>query len=142
MEESKSLETTRQDKERQDSQEAKTFTQEEVDEIVKKRLARERRRADTFEQEQTEIDKTRDLRERELKIMAKEKLLDAGMPTMLADILRYDDDESLEKAIETIKNLDLSKERGVPKGWGQRHSTSTRNADAIRKAMGLDRKGV
>ena len=119
----------------------KTFTQEEVDEIVRKRLARERKRtgADgSLDGNNTGDDREKALELRELKLTAKEKLLESGMPVSLADILRYDDEESLEKAIETIKNLE--KNREAPKAWGQRQNgRKSSDADQIRKAMGLAR---
>lgn len=119
----------------------KTFTQAEVDEIVRKRLARERKKAgidDNSDSDNAGNDKEKSLEDRELRLMAKEKLLDSGMPTSLADILRYSDETSLEKAIETIKNLE--KNQGTPKAWGQRQNArKSDNGDPIRKAMGLNR---
>lgn len=117
--------------------EQKTFTQEEVNEIIRKRLERERRKAESGSEPETGSDRERTLEERELRVMAREKLIDAGMPSSLADVLRYSDEKSLEKAMETIKNLD----RGVPKSWGERQSSRRNsNVDPYRKAMGLDRR--
>lgn len=128
------LETAQQENQ---NQEPRTFTQEEVDEIVRKRLARERKKTDANNDQESGSDREKTLEDRELKVMAREKLLDAGMPSSLADVLRYSDEKSLEKAMETIKNLD----RGVPKSWGERQSSRRNsNVDIYRKAMGLDRR--
>ena len=79
----------------------KTFTQAEVDEIIRKRLARERRKTETESntdgEQETGDDREKTLEERELRVMAKEKLLDSGMPSNLADVLRYSDEKSLEQ---------------------------------------------
>lgn len=111
----------------------KTFTQEEVDDIVKNRLARERRKLEAAKE--SEPDGEKSLKERELRVTAREKLLDAGLPTSLADILRYSDEKSIEQAIEAIKNL---KQGPVGKAWGARMGGHKMQSDPIRKAMGLD----
>lgn len=138
MEDNKNMNTQKEDLE---LQEPKTFTQEEVDEIVKKRLARERRKADPGESAEMDSDREKDLDARELRIMAKERLQDAGMPVELADVLRYSDEESLEKAMETIKTLNQGA-YAPRKGWGERHSRGGVSAarDPIREAMGLGQK--
>lgn len=119
----------------------KTFTQAEVDEIVRKRLARERKKTgldDNSDGDNAGNDREKSLEDRELRLMAREKLFESGMPTSLADVLRYSDEKSLEKAIETIKNLDKNQES--PKAWGNRMGTrKSDNSDPIRKAMGLNR---
>lgn len=117
-------------------QEDRTFTQEEVDEIVRKRLARERKRTEPDSGD----DREKSLEERELKVMAREKLLAEGMPSQLADILRYSDEETLEEAMNTIKSLQISKEPRA--AWGQRQLSrgGERYDTAIRRAMGLQQK--
>ena len=119
----------------------RTFTQAEVDEIVRNRLARERKKKgldDNSDGDNAGNDREKSLEDRELRLMAREKLFESGMPTSLADVLRYSDEKSLEKAIETIKNLNKNKE--APKAWGQRQSArKTSDSDQIRKAMGLNR---
>lgn len=126
----------------QGEHEEKTFTQQEVDEIVRSRLARERKRAGTGED--TRSDREKSLDERELHLMARERLFDEGMPSQLADILKYTDEDSLDAALEVIKGLNLSNsEAPKAKSWGQRHSSaggSDAEALKIRDAMGLNRK--
>jgi len=123
------------------TQEERTFTESEVNEIVQNRLARERRKTDRAD---SGNDRETNLNDRELKIMAKEKLLDMGMPTKLADLLRYDNEESLEEAIEAFNSLigGTGKNEEKPKSWGQRQHGSKRNTESekIRAAMGLSYK--
>lgn len=126
-----------------DTQEERTFTESEVNEIVQNRLARERRKND---REDSGSDRIANLDDRELRIMAKEKLLDMGMSTKLANLLRYDDEESLEDAIEAFNSLiggaGGNKEE-KPKSWGQRHAGAgirKTEEERIRQAMGLNHK--
>ena len=134
MEDNRNIDTQN---EEQDVQEAKTFTQEEVDEIVRKRLARERKRTEAGDGAEPAQDREKELDARELRIMAREKLQEAGMPMALADVLRYSDDKSLEKAMEIIMSLN----QAGSKSWGYRPSNGkTVTTDPFRKAMGLDHK--
>lgn len=122
-----------------DRGEERTFTQEEVEEIVKKRLARERKKAARgADGEDPLTERENSLAERELRLTARERLQEEGLPMSLADVLRYVDEETLDKAIEAIRNLNTE----GPKAWGQRQSGVGRNPveNQIRKAMGLDRK--
>lgn len=122
------------------TQEERTFTESEVNEIVQNRLARERRKSD---REDSGDDRETNLNDRELKITAKEKLLDMGMPTKLADLLRYDNEESLEEAIEAFNSLigGTGKKKEKPKSWGQRQNGAGKRkteSEQIRAAMGLN----
>lgn len=120
--------------------EEKTFTQQEVDEMIKKRLARERKKtAAEQESDASIIERTRLLDERELKMTAKEKLFEAGLPANLAEILKYQDEESLDNAINTVLNLKEQAKQG--KSWGERMSKGHQRSEEerIRAAMQLDR---
>ena len=119
-----------------DSQEECTYSQQEVDAIIRKRLARERRK---YEREFSgdETDREKALNARELKITAREKLVEAGMPSSLANVLRYEDEETLEEAIAAVANY----EKEPRKAWGERMGAHTYKPDRVRQAMGLDRKG-
>ena len=120
----------------------KTFTQEQLNAIVGERLAKERAKSEAA---LAEREKT--LRQRELAIIAREKLEEAGLNKALCDVLRYDDEESLDKAIVQLKSiqgfknnnehkefkpLDLGK---LPEGdpWLRRDDPDR----DLRKAMGL-----
>lgn len=126
--------------EQQKDQQEKLFTQEDVEEILKKRLARERRRYGREAGDGEEnSDREKDLAEREMKLLAKEKLMEAGMPLGLADVLRYSDEKTLDNAIQVVKNLNQASQD--KKAWGQRMQSQRGGPDQFRQAMGLDRKG-
>lgn len=84
----------------QTDQAGKTFTQEEVNRIVSDRLARdrERRAAELDEREKA-------VKARELAVIAVEKLTAAGLPKEMADVLKYDDEKTLDEAIEKISKM-------------------------------------
>lgn len=112
-----------------DNQEStKTFTQEDVDKAIQKRLARERKK---WEQEQlnqqTEAEKLagmnekqkkeyqekkkqeelekreKEITKRELSAQAKETLVDKGLPMDLADVLDYTDADACNASIERVE---------------------------------------
>lgn len=127
--------------EQQGNNEEKTFTQDEVNEIVRRRLARERMKNGSEEYSGT--DRERSLEERELHLMAREKLFNEGLPSQLADILKYSDEKSLDAALTVIKKLNIESEAPKAKSWGQRHSgggNQFTEATKIREAMGLNHK--
>ena len=113
--------------------EERVFTQEELEEILQKRLARERRNRPGTDGLQS---REKELENRELLVEAKERLAEAGLPAALAQVLRYEDKAAPEKAIDLISGLDTA--RSV--SWGQRPSGGRAAAqeDPIRRAMGLE----
>ena len=113
--------------------EERVFTQEELEEILQKRLARERRNRPGTDGLQS---REKELENRELLVEAKERLAEAGLPAALAQVLRYEDKAALEKAIDLISGLGTA--RSV--SWGQRPSGGRAAAqeDPIRRAMGLE----
>lgn len=126
--------------EQQENNEEKTFTQDEVNEIIRKRLARERMKSGSDEDSGT--DRERSLEKRELHLMAREKLFDEGLPSQLADILKYSDEKSLDAALKVIKELNIGSGAPKAKSWGQRQLSRGRDNEAtkIRDAMGLNHK--
>lgn len=78
----------------------RTFTQDEVNRIVSNRLAEDRakRTAELDEREKA-------VKARELAVIAAEKLAAAGLPKELTAVLKYDDEESLEAAINQLSTL-------------------------------------
>lgn len=78
----------------------RTFTQEEVNRIVSNRLSEDRakRAAELDEREKA-------VKARELAVIAAEKLAAAGLPKDLTAVLKYDDEESLEAAINQLSNM-------------------------------------
>ena len=113
--------------------EERVFTQEELEEILQKRLARERRNRPGTDGLQS---REKELENRELLVEAKERLAEAGLPAALAQVLRYEDKAALEKAIDLISGLDTA----WSVSWGQRPSGGRAAAqeDPIRRAMGLE----
>lgn len=126
-----------------EQQQEKTFTQEQVNAIVSKRLAEDRTsRASEFDKREKELN------QREMQIRAKELLAERGLPKNLADVLRYSDEESLKAAIDVIDKTRGFKESSVdteqnndkrkiienPLPSGQRDALIR---DPLRKAMGL-----
>lgn len=89
-----------------EQQQEKTFTQEQLNAIVGKRLAEQK------QQHEAELVKREtELNKREMSIKAKELLAEKKLPKELADVLKYDNEAELKKAIETIENA-----RGFSKG--------------------------
>lgn len=82
-----------------EQQQGKTFTQEQVNAIIGKRLAEQKAtmEADFVKREQ-------DLNKREMVMRAKELLAEKGLPKELSDVMRYDTEEELVKAIGTIEH--------------------------------------
>lgn len=122
-----------------DSQTEKTFTQSEIDNIVKGRIAKERKAWEKqLLDQQTEAEKLAGMSEkekkeyqvkkkqedldareaaitqRELTAQAKLQLADKGIPTELAEILNLADAESCKRSIETVeKAFQSSVEKAV-----------------------------
>lgn len=122
----------------------KTFTQAEVDDIVKNRLARERK-VKTDGGDFSEREKA--LNDREIRLMAREKLFDKRLPADLIDVMKFSDEKTLDEAIEKIEKIigkapGKAEEQGDPmirKSWGTSVSKgkAAKGGDPYRKAMGL-----
>lgn len=129
----------------------KTFTQAEVDEIVKERLSRERKKtAKLFDEGYlSEEMKEREaaLLKKELTYEAKERFEQLGYPGSLADLLNYQDkdsfEESFQRAVDIIKPLRKSiaekligeSSSGAPR-TGQRENYNAEE-QLLREAFGL-----
>lgn len=82
----------------------KMFTQQEVDRILKERLARERAKA--APQEPTEAEKReKDLTARENRLSCREYLLENSLPKELLDVLDTSDVAKFRRAAETVHGL-------------------------------------
>ena len=118
---------------------AKTFTQEELNAAVEKRIARERKQTEErikeavteaqklakmsaderAQHEKEELEKTLKQREteitkRELRAEAKSQLSDKGLPVELAEVLPYTDAETTNQALEAVEKVfRLAVEKGV-----------------------------
>ena len=124
----------------------KTFTQEEVNRIVQERLARVKNSSD----QNSLAEREQALTQRELRLDAREKLVDAGIPNDLLPLVDCSNKKNMDDSIALIgKYLGTAKARE-----GFRVSMSTRAAsngsssggdrgdspESIRAAMGLKGK--
>ena len=94
-------------------QKEKTFTQEEVNKIVEKRLNRERQRlAGVFNsgdpREAALAERERALTEKELRIDARETFRTEGLPEEVLDLLNYTDKESCDQSVELVRKVFMS----------------------------------
>lgn len=119
----------------------KTFTQEEVNNIVQQRLNREKGKADP-EREAALAAKELELEQRELQLKAKEMLSEKGLPKELGGIIRMEDENSLKKAVEMLAGLiNANKEQPQKSGFiiGSASDTDRYSGpDPYRKAMRLE----
>lgn len=130
-----------------EEQQEKTFTQEQVNAIVGKRLAEAKAANESAMSKREE-----ELNQREMQIRAKELLSEKGLPKKLADVLKYSDEESLISAIEVIEHTRGFKDspaEGEPKEDKKqrkilmdgiqlpRSQYGYDAGDPLRKAMGL-----
>lgn len=110
----------------------KTFTQEQVNQIVSDRLSRERVKADNALAEKEQA-----LVQREIMLTAREKLVERGLPVELCEALNTTTPEALEKALDIIQNTRLTRP-GRVNGAAPIDSDGTAvEFDDIRAAMGL-----
>lgn len=87
----------------------RTFTQDEVNEIVRKRLNKEREKiTKAFQEGSKESDleeRERNILKRELKADTLEKLAAAGMPYGLSELIDYSSKEECEKSLATVSKV-------------------------------------
>lgn len=118
----------------------KTFTQEDVNAIVGKRLAEEKAKGQAILAEREQ-----QLAQRELLLSAKEKLNESGLPVELLDALNVSSPEAMEKAITTVKAVIDKIKAEAPKPFtihGAKPAEAGRSPQMggnsqLRKAMGL-----
>lgn len=119
----------------------KTFTQEEVDNMIQKRVSRER---STWEKRESQFKaREQELNEREFKFNTREILMERSLPVELADVLNYTNNEDLNSTIDHIEGIfkraveaEVTKRfRGTTPKRG--NVTPSAIADGMRKAMGL-----
>ena len=114
----------------------KTFTQEDVNRIVGKRLAEEKTKSEA-DLERRE----KELKQKELDYEIKAALRDKGLPPELAAVLKYTDSDSIKSAVESIAALKGGTDTvRTPFRTGMRHGGEEvvdPDAVRIRRAMGL-----
>ena len=108
MEENNVVNTEQIEQGQQEPEQARTFTQAEVDRIVENRLNRERKRLsaamaglDPREDDLREREKAVELKE--MKADARAALSEKGLPIEALDLLNYTDKESCDKSIEQLE---------------------------------------
>lgn len=113
----------------------KTFTQEEVNQIVSNRLKEEREKLKK-EQDAAFADREKAINAREMRMTAAEELHKKGLPSSLVDAINCTDKETMSKSIEILMQTYRSDAQEphrtpyVPQN-GETHS------DPVRGAMGL-----
>ena len=131
-------------------QNGKTFTQDDVNRIVQERLAKEKSKTQTADENDARM---AELDKREAELKAKEQrftvlsaVREAGYPDELADVIRGDNENDLKKSLETINKII---EERTPRGWSKELEDkrsrivftapihSLPNDTGIRSAMGL-----
>lgn len=87
----------------------KKYTDEDVDKIIAKKIAAERKRmSKLFNEEQTESElekRERAVQKRELMADAKDALAEEGLPTALSSMLDYTDRESYKNSLEEVSSI-------------------------------------
>lgn len=87
----------------------KKYTDADVDRIIKKKIAIERKRMQKMldeEQQESEIEiRERNVLKRELMADAKDALVDMGLPSTLSSLMDYSNQEAYEKSFEAVTSV-------------------------------------
>ena len=116
----------------------KTFTQDELNNIIGERLAKEK-----VKNEALLVQKEKELAERELRLTASEKLVEKGLPIELLEALNCTSSETLENSIKIIETAIKKNQRhdavitGAKPGDSSTRPQKPGGDQAIRDAMGL-----
>lgn len=133
-----------------DQHEERRFTQDEVNDIVQKRLAKERERLSKVFQEEKQLseleERERNILKRELRADAIEELHRRDLSPRLADLLDYSSEEELQKSMDEVTTIFRSalsdkirpraRQSTPPEGMGGSGMNTSSDA-AIRKAFNL-----
>lgn len=92
-----------------ESQQEKKYTDAEVDRIIARKIAAERKRmSKLFNEEQAENEleiRERNVLRRELMADAKDTLVDQGLPSSLANLMDYSDKDSFDKSFKEVTEI-------------------------------------
>lgn len=87
----------------------KKYTDADVDRIIARKIAAERQRMQKLfndEQQESELEvRERNVLKRELIADAKDALLDAGLPSSLANVMNYSSKEEYEKSFKEVTDI-------------------------------------
>ncbi len=130
----------------------RTFTQDEVNDIVQKRLAKERERLSKVFQEEKQVseleERERNILKRELRADAIEILNKGNLPTRLADLLDYSSEENFNSSMEEVTAIfraalserikPFARQKTPIEGnAGSGMNSYSKEGAAIRKAFGI-----
>lgn len=118
----------------------KTFTQDEVNAIIEKRLARERKKGEATENpRETELsEKEKELAQREKKLLLKEKTIGRNIPNELIELISFENEEELDKKLDVLEkyikkaNATIKITGAVPANSGR---TSLGSYDPVKEAF-------
>ena len=138
------------DRTKDETQPEKTFTQAEVNEIVKNRLARVKESAGGSEEEISQrvaeavksatAEKEKELQARENKLACKQFLIDSNYPLAFLDAIDTSDIEAFKKNVETVAGAVGSVRRVAP--LGSPEPVIMGSPDPLSAAFGRDVKHV
>ncbi len=117
----------------------KLFTQEQVNTIIQDRLAKEKAKY-----EKQAADMQAEIKQREKRLEAREKLSEKGLPAELIDLVRLDDDQAFKTSLELLERTYKQGYQEPPKrDTAARHSYVPKGGkaadyDPVREAMGLE----
>lgn len=87
----------------------KKYTDADVDKIIARKIAAERKRMSKLfneEQQESELDiRERNVLKRELRADAKDALIEQGLPSSLANLLNYDSKDDYERSFEEVSTV-------------------------------------
>lgn len=115
----------------------KTFTQDEVNGIVQKRLEKEREKYKK-EQDTAFAEREKAITVREMRMTALEKLNKNGLSADLVDAINCSDEETIDRSIEILAKSYKSPVEGKRKPAYTPRDGDATPTDNIRQAMGLN----
>lgn len=116
----------------------RTFTQEEVNQIVSSRLKEEREKMKR-EQDAAFAEREQNIKAREMRINVLDKLKSKGLPESLVDAINCSDEESVNKSIEVLTNTYKAEQGEFQRATYHPQGGTGEKQDPIRAAMGLSR---
>ena len=114
----------------------KTFTQEEVNQIVSSRLKEEREKMKK-EQDATFAEREQKIAAREMRMNALDKLHEKGLPSSLVDAINCSSDETMNKSIDILMQTYKTEQGETHRPVYHPVGGTGEKQDPIREAMGL-----